>query len=129
MTSAGAVPMSDFEAHRPALTGHCYRMLGSSMEADDAVQETMIRAWKGFERFDGRASMRTWLYRIATNVYLDALADRKASRIRPIEDVPRGGVEDELVTRERTHWIEPVPDARALPSEGDPAELLMLRQS
>src|SRR5262245_6348113 len=102
---------AQLEPHRPALTGHCYRMLGSAMDADDAVQETMVRAWKSFERFDGRASLKTWLYRIATNVCLDALSDRSA-RVRPIEDRPVGTVHDALDSHPRTHWLEPVPDAR-----------------
>ena len=120
--------VAELEAHRPALMGHCYRMLGSSVDADDAVQETMIRAWRGLDRFDGRASLRTWLYRIATNVCLDALADRDR-RVQPIEDGPVCCVDDPLVARPRTHWLEPVPDARALPSDADPAELAILRQS
>jgi RNA polymerase sigma-70 factor, ECF subfamily len=119
------------EEHRAALTGHCYRMLGSVVEADDAVQETMLRAWKSLERFDGRASLRTWLYRIATNVCLDTLetlSDR-ARRERPLELGPAGTVDDVLVERPRTHWLEPVPDARALPADAGPDELAMLRQS
>jgi RNA polymerase sigma-70 factor (ECF subfamily) len=116
------------EEHRRALTGHCYRMLGSVVDADDAVQETMVRAWRALERFDGRASLRTWLYRIATNVCLDALADRKR-RARPMEEGPAGTPEDSLVEKPRSHWLEPIPDERALPAEGDPAELVMLRQS
>jgi len=72
------------EAHRPALTGYCYRMLGSPFDADDAVQETMIRAWRSFNQFDGRASVKTWLYRIATNVCLDELKNR-SRRARPME--------------------------------------------
>jgi RNA polymerase sigma-70 factor (ECF subfamily) len=118
----------ELEPHRAALTGHCYRMLGSAMEADDAVQETMIRAWKGLDRFDGRASMRTWLFRIATNVCLDTLADR-ARRARPMEDGPAGSVDDPLVQHPRTHWLEPIPDVQALPSDENPAELAILRQS
>ncbi len=116
------------EEHRAALTGHCYRMLGSIVEADDAVQETMLRAWKSLDRFDGRAALRTWLYRIATNVCLDALTDR-VRRERPLEVGPAGTVDDVLVERPRTHWLEPVPDARALPADAGPAELAMLRQS
>lgn len=116
------------ETHRQALAGHCYRMLGSAAEADDAVQETLVRAWRALEGFDGRASLRTWLYRIATHVCLDALADR-ARRERPVAIVPAGTVDDDLVERPRTHWLEPIPDARALPADGDPAERAALRQS
>src|SRR5580693_2628306 len=121
-------PVAHLEAHRAALTGHCYRMLGSVVEADDAVQETMIRAWRNLDRFDGRASLRTWLYRIATNVCLDTLADR-SRRARPMEEGPAGTVEDPLVELPRTHWLEPIPDAWAVPSDEDPAELAILRQS
>jgi RNA polymerase sigma-70 factor (ECF subfamily) len=103
-------------------------MLGSAMEADDAVQETMIRAWRSLDRFDGRSSLRTWLYRIATNVCLDELANR-SRRARPMEEGLAGGVDDPLVTHERTHWLEPIADARALPADANPAELAMLRQS
>ena len=83
------------EQHRTALTGHCYRMMGSAVDADDAVQETMVRAWRSLDRFDGRSSLRTWLYRIATNVCLDLVAQR-ARRARPIESGPAGTVEDPL---------------------------------
>ena len=71
------VTTEDPETYRRELTGYCYRMLGSAFEADDAVQETMLRAWKGAEGFEGRSSMRSWLYRIATNVCLDALRGEK----------------------------------------------------
>jgi RNA polymerase sigma-70 factor, ECF subfamily len=71
------------DQHRAALTGYCYRMLGSPFEAEDAVQETMIRAWRGLDRFEGRAALRSWLYRIATNVCLDMLNGRAAARSRP----------------------------------------------
>ena len=116
------------EAHRVALVGHCYRMLGSASEADDAVQETLLRAWRGLDGYDGRASLRTWLYRIATNVCLDALADR-TRRERPVAMGPVGTVHDDLVERPRTHWLEPIPDVHALPADGDPAERAVLRQS
>ncbi|WP_437293046.1 sigma-70 family RNA polymerase sigma factor [Sorangium sp. So ce426] len=120
--------VDQLEEHRSALTGHCYRMLGSVVDADDAVQETMVRAWRSLDKFDGRSSLRTWLYRIATNVCLDARADR-ARRARPIEEGPVGTVDDELQTRPRTHWLEPVPDAHALPADIDAAERVVLRQS
>ena len=119
---------TQLEEQRAALTGHCYRMLGSAAEADDAVQETVLRAWRSLERFDGRASLRTWLYRIATNVCLDALADR-SQRARPMELGPEGSVDDPLNELPRTHWLEPIPDSKSLPSDADPSELLVLRQS
>ena len=122
------IDITDLELHRAALTGHCYRMLGSAFDAEDAVQETMVRAWKGLTRFDGRASLKTWLYRIATNVCLDALSS-KARRARPIEEGPAGTVDDDLETRPRTHWLEPLPDARFLPSDANPFETVALRQS
>jgi RNA polymerase sigma-70 factor (ECF subfamily) len=103
-------------------------MLGSAVDADDAVQETMVRAWRGLDRFDGRSSLRTWLYRVATNVCLDALADR-SRRFRPIEEGAVGSVEDALEQKARTHWLEPVADARVLPVDADPAERAVLRQS
>ncbi len=123
-----SIPAAQLEEHRTALTGHCYRMMGSAVDADDAVQETMVRAWRNLERFDGRASLRTWLYRIATNVCLDMLAER-SRRARPKESGPAGTVDDPLEALPRTHWLEPVPDARALPAGADPSELAVLRQS
>jgi RNA polymerase sigma-70 factor (ECF subfamily) len=120
--------INQLEQHRTALTGHCYRMLGSVVDADDAVQETMVRAWRNLERFEERASLRTWLYRIATNVCLDALAAR-GRRARPMEEGPSNTIEDPLVVHERTHWLEPIPDAQAVPSDADPAERTMLRES
>src|SRR5207249_3908361 len=122
------VDVAQLETHRAALTGHCYRMLGSAFDADDAVQETMVRAWRSLDRCDGRASLRTWMYRIATNVCLDALSSR-SRRARPMEERPDGTVDEELETRPRSHWLEPIPDARALPSDADPLELVTLRQS
>ncbi len=120
--------IEQIEAHRPALTGHCYRMLGSAVDADDAAQETIIRAWKNADQFEGRAALLTWLYRIATNVCIAELSDRRR-RARPIEERPAGAPTDALVQLPRTHWIEPVPDARAIPADADPSERAMLRQS
>ena len=128
MTIDMQVDATQLEAHRAPLTGHCYRMLGSAFDAEDAVQETMVRAWQGLDRFEGRSSVRTWLYRIATNVCLDALSDR-SRRARPMEEGPNGSVDDRLETRERTHWLEPIPDARVLPPDANPFELTALRQS
>jgi RNA polymerase sigma-70 factor, ECF subfamily len=120
--------IEQIEAHRPTLTGHCYRMLGSAVDADDATQETIIRAWKNADKFDGRAALLTWLYRIATNVCIAELSHRRR-RARPIEERPAGAPTDALVQHPRTHWIEPVPDARAIPADADPSERAMLRQS
>src|ERR671912_27432 len=97
------IDTAHLEQHRTALTGHCYRMMGSIVDADDAVQETMVRAWRNLERFDGRASLRTWLYRIATNVCLDTLS-AGARRARPFEEGPAGSVDHTLEVRDRTHW-------------------------
>lgn len=122
------IATDQLEQHRAALTGHCYRMMASAVDADDAVQETLVRAWRNLDRFDGRASLRTWLYRIATNVCLDMLESR-SRRERPVADGPLGAPEDELRTLPRTHWLEPVPDAQVVPQDADPAERLMIQQS
>ena len=81
--------LQQLEAHRVRLRGHCYRMLGSVVDADDAVQETMVRAWRNLGAFDQRSSLNTWLYKIATNVCFDALSSKKR-RERPV-DLRRGG--------------------------------------
>src|SRR5262245_51340742 len=121
-----AVP--DFEPHQAALAGHCYRMMGSASDADDAVQETMIRAWRSYAGFEARSSLRTWLYRIATRVCLDALADRER-RARPMELGPVHSVDEPLMALPGSRWIEPIPDVHALPADADPSERAVLRQS
>ena len=99
-----------FERHRGELAGYCYRMLASPFDAEDAVQEAFIRAWRSVERFEGRASLRSWLYRIATNVCLDMLAGRKR-RARPMDLGPaQEPLLENLHTRPEVTWIEPVPD-------------------
>src|SRR6186997_594134 len=98
------------EEHRKELTAYCYRMLASPFEAEDAVQETFIRAWRGYERFEGRSALRSWLYRIATNVCLDMLNGRER-RARPMDLGPaREPVESNLNTLPEVTWIEPIPD-------------------
>jgi RNA polymerase sigma-70 factor, ECF subfamily len=110
------------ETHRRELTGFCYRMLGSPFDAEDAVQETFVRAWRSFDRFEGRSSLRSWLYRIATNVSLDMLNGRER-RARPMDLGPaREPIADNLAALPEVTWIEPIPDGRVV-SDGDPAEL------
>jgi RNA polymerase sigma-70 factor, ECF subfamily len=117
------------EQYRSELTGYCYRMLGSAFEAEDAVQDTFIRAWRGFDRFEGRAALRSWLYRIATNVCLDMLDGRKR-RARPMDLGPaREPVVENLNTLPEVTWLEPIPDALVVPADGDPAEVLQARET
>lgn len=120
-------PLDQLESHRPTLTGHCYRMLGSAVDADDAVQETMLRAIRGLPRFDGRAALGTWLYRIATNVCLDMLADRPP-RVRAMDLRPAGTVDDQLTELPASAWIEPIPDARVIALDADPETRLLQRE-
>src|SRR5918998_1576000 len=110
------------EAHRAELTGYCYRMLGSGFEAEDAVQETFLRAWRAYDRFEGRSALRSWLYRIATNVCFDMLSGSQR-RARPLDLGPaREPIGANLNALPEATWIEPVPDGRVVP-EGDPAEV------
>ncbi len=116
------------EQHRRELTAYCYRMLGSAFEAEDAVQDTFVRAWRSYDRFEGRAALRSWLYRIATNVCLDMLNGRER-RARPMDLGPaREPVEANLHTLPEVTWIEPIPDGRVVP-EGDPAEVAVARET
>jgi RNA polymerase sigma-70 factor, ECF subfamily len=117
------------EGHRAELTAYCYRLLGSSFEAEDAVQETLVRAWRGYDRFEGRAALRSWLYRIATNVCLDML-NGKERRARPMDLGPAGSVDVPLTPPlSEATWIQPIPDSHVLPSGGDPAELAVTRET
>jgi RNA polymerase sigma-70 factor, ECF subfamily len=128
-TSASRELEAALEQYRAELTGYCYRMLGSAFEAEDAVQETMVRAWRNFDSFEGRSALRSWLYRIATNVCLDMLRGRQR-RALPMDlagakaaDSPLGSPLPEAT------WIQPVPDDRVLPTDGDPAEIAEMRES
>ncbi len=117
------------DEYRGELVGYCYRMLGSAFEAEDAVQETFLRAWRGFDRFEGRAALRSWLYRIATNVSLDMLNGRER-RARPMDLGPaREPVAENLNTLPEITWLEPVPDGLVVPSQGDPAEVAVARET
>lgn len=117
------------EDHRRELTGYCYRMLGSGSEAEDAVQETLVRAWKAADRFEGRSSVRSWLYRIATNVCLD-MHRSPQRRARPMSFGGPTRVEDAVLNeRPEETWVQPIADARVLPEAGDPAELAAVRDS
>ncbi len=116
------------EQHRGELIAYCYRMLGSPFEAEDAVQETFIRAWRAYDRFEGRAALRSWLYRIATNVCLDMVSGRER-RARPMDLGPaREPVESNLHVLPEATWIEPLPDAHVT-SDGDPAEVAVARET
>lgn len=122
-------PATQLEQYRPFLTGHCYRMLGSVVDAEDAVQEAMLRAWKNIDRFREQSSVKTWLYRIATNVCLDMLRGRQR-RARPMELGASGTPDDgpgEVLPEHR--WVQPAPDDRVVPDTGDPAELAAARES
>ena len=120
----------DLELYRRELTGYCYRMLGSAFEADDAVQETMLRAWKNADGFEGRASVRSWIYKIATNVCLDALRGEKRRALPmdlgpsspPLESLLRPWPSEDI-------WVTPIPDAKVMPEHGDPAQIAEVRDS
>jgi len=131
-THVTTLPAGELEAsleqYRSELTGYCYRMLGSAFEAEDAVQETMLRAWRNLDRFEGRAAFKSWLYRIATNVCLTMLEGR-GRRARPMDLGPAGTFDGSLATQPEATWIEPICDARVLPEEGDPAELAIARET
>jgi RNA polymerase sigma-70 factor (ECF subfamily) len=122
---------STLDAYRSELTGYCYRLLGGASDADDAVQETMLRAWRAYEKFEGRSSLRSWLYRIATNVCFDQLGSAAHRRERPMglgsaqpPEIERFG---DTLPEER--WVEPVPDDAVLPREGDPAQVAVGHES
>src|SRR5436853_2927876 len=104
------------EPHRRELLAHCYRMTGSLHDAEDLVQETLLRAWKAYDRFEGRSSMRTWLHRIATNTCLTALENRQRRPLPTGLGAPSSDPTAELVEGAEVPWLEPLPDAAADPS-------------
>jgi RNA polymerase sigma-70 factor (ECF subfamily) len=116
------------EQHRAKLTAYCYRMLGSPFEAEDAVQDTFVRAWRSYDGFEGRAALRSWLYRIATNVCLDMLSGRER-RARPMDLGPAWNPDGPIGrTLPEVTWIEPVPDG-LVAAQDDPAEVAVSRET
>lgn len=114
---------------RRELLAHCYRMLGSVHDAEDLVQETYLRAWRAYERFEGRSSLRTWLHRIATNTCLDALESRGRRPLPTGLGAPSTDPADDLVEQREVPWLEPVPDAAVGADGADPAAIVTSRES
>jgi len=121
---------ADLEPFRRELTAYCYRMLGSGFEAEDAVQETMLRAWRSADAFEGRSSVRSWLYRIATNVCID-MQRHVQRRARPMEMGPASPPEESHLgpLLHEVAWVTPAPDASVAPETTDPAEIAQYRES
>ncbi len=117
------------DMYRGELLAHCYRMLGSVHDAEDLVQETYLRAWKSYDKFEGRSSMRTWLYRIATNACLTALESKKKRPLPTGLGAPSSDPQDELVQQPEVPWLEPVPDALVSAESRDPATVVTSRES
>jgi RNA polymerase sigma-70 factor (ECF subfamily) len=114
---------------RGELLGHCYRMLGSVEEAEDLVQETYLRAWRSFDGFEGRSSVRTWLYRIATNVCLTAIERRGRRPLPSGLGGPTENPEAQLVAGPKVPWLQPLPDALLAGRDEDPAAVAVSRES
>lgn len=129
-TGPATLAPSALEPFRRELTGYCYRMLGSGSEAEDAVQETMLRAWRRAESFEGRSSVRSWLYRIATNVCID-MHRQVQRRARPMEMGPSSPPDESRLgpSLPEAVWIMPVPDAGVAAGAGDPAEVVAHRET
>lgn len=108
--------LADAEQYRRELLAHCYRMTGSLHDAEDLVQETFLRAWKSHHKFEGKASVRTWLYKIATNTCLTALDGRQRRPLPTGLGAPSSDPTDDIVAREEVPWLEPLPDDAADPS-------------
>jgi RNA polymerase sigma-70 factor (ECF subfamily) len=120
---------AELAAHRRELTGFCYRMLGSGAEAEDAVQETLVRAWKAIDRFEGRSSVKSWLYRIASNVCIDMLRAPQR-RARPMDLGPSSTVETAVLSPQAEHtFVQPIADERVIAVDGDPADVAAARES
>ena len=118
----------DLEQYRPELTGYCYRMLGSPYDADDAVQETLVKAWQAVDRFEGRSSLRSWLYRIATNVCLDQLRAGKRRALPMDLSSPVPSTTPPVDVLPETTWVHPIADS-AVSAGADPAERAVLQDT
>src|SRR5258708_4632613 len=128
-TAANSELEAELEQHRRQLTGYCYRMLGSAFEAEDAVQETMLRAWRNLERFEGRAALSSWLYRIATNVCLTMLDGRRRRALpMDLESASPRGAALGAALGDNT-WIQPIPDGLALGPDAAPADVVVGRET
>jgi RNA polymerase sigma-70 factor (ECF subfamily) len=119
----------DLEQYRRELTGYCYRMLGSGFDAEDAVQETMVRAWRNVDKLESAGALRSWLYRIASNVCFDMLEGSK-KRARPM-DLNSPSMADTTIDSglPEEMWIQPMPDAKVVPADGDPAEVAQAKET
>lgn len=129
-TASAELSPDKLEEYRRELTGYCYRMLGSAFEADDAVQETMLRAWRAADGFEGRSSIRSWLYRIATNICLDMLRGRQR-RALPMDLGPASPPVESMIGEWHAEdiWISPIADSRVVPEHGDPADIAIARDT
>jgi RNA polymerase sigma-70 factor (ECF subfamily) len=134
MSSSAPLAATDLErtleTHRRELTGYCYRMLGAGSEAEDAVQETMVRAWRSIGGFEGRSSLRSWLYRIANNVCVD-MHRSPQRRARPMDMGPSTPTAEVVLGPQQPEhmFVQPVADSRVLDVDGDPAEVAAARES
>jgi RNA polymerase sigma-70 factor (ECF subfamily) len=130
VVATAPLELSDLEPYRRELTGYCYRMLGSNFEAEDAVQETMIKALRGASGFEGRASVRSWLYRIASNVCID-MTRQVQRRARPMELGPASPPDESFLgpLRPEVPWVTPMADGQVIDPAGDPAEMAMQKES
>jgi RNA polymerase sigma-70 factor (ECF subfamily) len=126
-SDAGATIERELETHRRALTGYCYRMLGSGSEAEDAVQETLVRAWRAADTLQEQAALKSWLYRIASNVCFDMLQGPQR-RATPMDLGPASAADAALGAPQES-WIQPIADARVVPTDGDPAEIAAERET
>jgi RNA polymerase sigma-70 factor, ECF subfamily len=128
-TAVAELDLAALEPFRSELTGYCYRMLGSTFDADDAVQETLVRAWQALDRFEGRSALRSWVYRIATNVCLDTLRGR-TRRALPMDlssPVPATTMPEHVLPDGA--WLEPIPDVGIAPADGDPAQRAVAQET